>query len=640
MQGKGFLDILTSKNKSGINLTPLNKFASFNTLIVALFLLVTACSEPVATTHELWDKVTISFEGPELSENEETFLDYRLDVHFINSESGNVYNVPGYFAADGDAAETSANTGNIWKVNFSPDETGEWIYVASFRKGDDIAISLDPNAGEGAGFFDGESSSIIVTERASKEITKDFKTKGRLEYVNEHYLQFAGSKEFFIKGGAGSPENFLAYEDFDGTKDNGGTNYPALGENQLHAYQPHADDWNNGDPSWQDGKGREIIGALNYLSNTGVNAFYLLLMNVHGDGDDVWPWTESEAVLTYDVSKLAQWEIVFDYMDEVGIVRDFFLSETENESFLEVFEDEGSDFATSRKLFYREMIARFGHNLGVSWNIGEENGWDDGEPEELYKKGNTDEQRIKFARYIKDLDPYDHHLVVHTFPEHHLNLIFTPLLGTDEFDGMSIQTHHNYADTTARYLQRSVDAGKKWVLAIDEPLGWEYGTRPDSDDPEHDEPRIEVLWEPLLAGGAGVDWYFGWQNNAPTSDLSNEDMRSRHNMWVQTKIAIDFFHKYLPFQEMAGANELVTGSNVSAFAKEGEVYAVYMRSPVNTSIDLSGTDKTFSVSWFNPQEGGNLQSGSITSVEGGKKVSLGNPPEGRDKDWLVLVRAE
>lgn len=619
----------------------LNKLTSLLSLSLIAIVLI-SCSSSKSENFELWEKVTLEFEGPELSESEETFMDYRLDVHFINNETGTVYNIPGYFAADGKAAETSASSGAIWKVNFSPDELGEWIWVANFRKGEGegVAISLDPGAGESGEYFDGESGSIVVTERTNKEITKDFKTKGRLEYVGEHYLQFAGSKEFFIKGGAGSPENFLAYEDFDGTKDNGGTNYPALGENQLHAFTPHTDDWNTGDPSWQRGKGTEMIGALNYLSETGINAFYLLLMNVHGDGDDLWPWTEAEAVTTYDVSKLAQWEIVFDYMDELGIVRDFFLSETENESFLEVLEGEESDFADSRKLFYREMIARFGHNLGVSWNIGEENGWSDGEPEELYKKGNTDEQRIMFANYIKEVDPYDHHLAVHTFPEEQISLIFTPLLGTDEFDGMSIQTNRGYADTTAKYIQLSANAGKKWVLAIDEPLGWEYGLRPDIDDPEHDEPRVEVLWEPLLAGGAGVDWYFGWQNNAPTSDLSNEDMRSRHNMWVQTKVALDFFNEYVPFQQMRGANELVTGKDVSAFAKKGEVYLVYMRSPVNTTLDLSGDENTYSVIWFNPQEGGELQTGSVTSVEGGKKVSLGNPPEGREKDWVVLVRKE
>ncbi|RNC84689.1 MAG: DUF5060 domain-containing protein [Balneola sp.] len=617
----------------------------FKYLTPSLFLFlftifISGCSANQPVEYQLWDKVTLDFEGPELSESEETFTEYRLDVHFINHRTGSSYYVPGYFAADGDAAETSATSGNIWRVNFSPDETGEWLYVASFRKGEGAAISLDPGVGESAGFFDGESGSFMVTERTSSEITRDFKTKGRLEYVGEHYLQFAGSKQFFIKGGAGSPENFLAYEDFDGTKDKGGTHFPALGENQLHAFKPHAINWEEGDPSWQDGKGTEIIGALNYIADQGLNAAYLLLMNVHGDGDDIWPWVEPEEVYVYDVSKLAQWEIVFDHMDELGIVRDFMLSETENESFLEVFEGVGSNFADSRKLFYREMIARFGHNLGVSWNIGEENGWSDGEPTELYKIGNTDEQRILFANYIKEVDPYDHHLVVHTFPEHHLNLIFTPLLGTDGYDGMSIQTHHTYADTTLRYRQRSIDAGKKWVLAIDEPMGWEYGLRPDIDDPEHDEARIEVLWEPLLAGGAGVDWYFGWQNNAPTSDLSNEDWRSRENMWIQTKIALDFFNEHVPFQQMEPANELVTGEGVSAFAKEGEVYLVYMRSPTTTSLDLEGIDGDFSVLWFNPQEGGGLQQGSVNEVSGGSKVSLGNSPQGREKDWAVLVKVK
>lgn len=608
-------------------------------VLLLSFVLVSSCSVEQEEVNQIWDKVTLSFEGPELDESEDTFMNYRLDVHFIHETSGTLYNVPGYFAADGNSAESGASYGNVWKVNFSPDETGEWIWVASFRKGNDIAISLDPNAGESAGYFDGESNSIVVIERTSDEITTDFKTKGRLEYVGEHYLQFAGSKEYYIKGGAGSPENFLAYEDFDGTKDNGGTNFPALGENQLHAYTPHVNDWNSGDPTWQNGKGTEIIGALNYLSEKGVNGFYLLLMNVHGDGDDIWPWTEPEAVTSYDVSKLSQWEIVFDYMDEVGIMRDFFLSETENEYFLEVLEESDTIFADSRKLYFREMIARFGHNLGVSWNIGEENGWDDGEPEELYKKGNTDEQRILFAEYIKEIDPYDHHLVVHTFPEH-LDLIFTPLLGNENYDGMSIQTHHNYAETTAKWIERSQEAGRKWVLAIDEPLGWEYGTRPDIDDPEHDEARIEVLWEPLLASGAGVDWYFGWQNNAPTSDLSNENMRSRENMWEQTKIALDFFNDYLPFQEMNIANDLVNEIGVSAFAKEGEVYLVYMRTPVEVMLDLSDDNLNYSVAWFNPQEGGALQMGSIISVSGGSKVSLGNPPNGRDKDWAVLLQSQ
>gem|GEM_PF-2423743 len=47
----------------------------------------------------------------------------RLDVTFRTGTKTEV--VPGYFAADGTAAETSAAKGNKWKVHFSPDETGE-----------------------------------------------------------------------------------------------------------------------------------------------------------------------------------------------------------------------------------------------------------------------------------------------------------------------------------------------------------------------------------------------------------------------------------------------------------------------------------------------------------------------------------
>ena len=47
----------------------------------------------------------------------------------------------------------------------------------------------------------------------------DFRAKGMLRYVGKRYLQFAQTGEFFIKGGADSPENFLAYADFDGTYD-------------------------------------------------------------------------------------------------------------------------------------------------------------------------------------------------------------------------------------------------------------------------------------------------------------------------------------------------------------------------------------------------------------------------------------
>ncbi|MGL5082982.1 MAG: DUF5060 domain-containing protein, partial [Microcoleaceae cyanobacterium] len=71
-----------------------------------------------------WHRIDLTFDGPQTSETDATnpFLDYRLDVTFTNGTK--TYVVPGYYAADGDAGETSANDGNQWRVHFAPDEVG------------------------------------------------------------------------------------------------------------------------------------------------------------------------------------------------------------------------------------------------------------------------------------------------------------------------------------------------------------------------------------------------------------------------------------------------------------------------------------------------------------------------------------
>ena len=59
-------------------------------------------------------------------------------------------------------------------------------------------------------------------------------------------------------------------------------------EDVLHKYEPHIADWLEGNPTWQNGKGKGIIGAANYLHSAGVNSVYMLTMNIMGDGNDVW----------------------------------------------------------------------------------------------------------------------------------------------------------------------------------------------------------------------------------------------------------------------------------------------------------------------------------------------------------------
>jgi hypothetical protein len=125
--------------------------------------------------------------------------------------------VPGHYAADGDAGQTSAAVGNKWQAHFLPPEQGRWRYVASFRIGRGIAV--DPCAAGEPIAFDGARGTFEVGP--TDKIGRDFRAQGLLRYIEQRYLQFAHTRTYFVKAGADSPENFLAYADFDGTYDSG-----------------------------------------------------------------------------------------------------------------------------------------------------------------------------------------------------------------------------------------------------------------------------------------------------------------------------------------------------------------------------------------------------------------------------------
>ena len=61
-----------------------------------------------------WHKVTLTFSGPQTGENAQSnpFRNYRLNVTF--TKGSKQYVVPGYYAADGNASESSAT--NAWKI--------------------------------------------------------------------------------------------------------------------------------------------------------------------------------------------------------------------------------------------------------------------------------------------------------------------------------------------------------------------------------------------------------------------------------------------------------------------------------------------------------------------------------------------
>lgn len=593
-------------------------------ITVGLFLSLLYCSltqsrvsaQQVRGERQLWHKMTIDFEGPlcEESGTPSPFTDFRLDVTFL-APDGRAMIVPGFFAADGNAAQSSAKAGNVWRVRFTPDQEGKWSYQASFRTGKDIAMSDDASDGPPIA-FDGASGSFQVI--SSDKSYPDFRARGVLRYVGTHYLEFAGSGERFLKGGADSPENFLAYADFDDTydADAGSGSYEEVGT-FIHKYAPHVRDWRTGDPTWKGDRGKGIIGALNYLASKGMNSVYFMTYNLDGgDGRDTWIWTSPEERQRFDCSKLDQWEIVFEHMDRLGIMLHVVTQETENDRRL----GGSPGLNPTRQLYYRELVARFAHHPAVIWNLGEEN-------------NTSDADRKQIARFIRGLDVYQHPITVHTHANKALTF-YDALLGDPYFEATSIQSSMDrYNRDTIDLRRRSAAAGRKWVIFGDEQCPADAGVLPDTDDPRHDQPRQQALWGNLMGGGAGVEWYFGYKY--PHMDINCEDWRSRDTMWDQTRYALEFFHDYLPFEFMHPDNELLSETSGYCLAQPGEVYAVYL--PSGGSAELKVSAGEYHVYWYNPRTGGDLQQGTIERIEGPGPISLGLAPQDRDQDWAVLV---
>jgi len=203
---------------------------------------------------------------------------------------------------------------------------------------------------------------------------------------------------------------------------------------------------------------------------------------------------------------------------------------------------------------------------------------------------------------------------------------------------------------TLKWVTESNKVGKPWVVANDEQNSAAKGVPADPGYKGFDASKVgydihdirkQTLWANIMAGGAGVEYYFGYQ--LPENDLMMEDFRSRDMSWDYCRIAIDFLaNNKIPFQEMKNRDALIGNTDYNkekhCLAKEGEIYLVQLAYTNTTTLDLTGVLGEFTVEWFNPVLGGKLLKGSVKTVIGGKIVKLGNAPKKSDQDWVVVVR--
>jgi len=584
-----------------------------------------------------WHKVTLTLDGPfahELDADPNPFTDYNMQVTFTHESGEPTYTIPAYFAADGNAANTSSDCGIKWRAHVSPDKIGKWTYEISFLKGSMISVIDVPWANE-LKPYNGIKGSFVVG--MTDKTGKDFRAKGRLEYVGAHYLQFKGNNEYFLKAGADAPETFLAYEDFDAT-------YSLKANVPVKSWENHLQDYNLNDPTWKNGKGKAIIGAVNYLSNKGANVFSFLTYNAGGDGDNVWPFVSRNEKFHYDCSKLDQWAIVFDHAQSKGMYLHFKTQETENDDNKKgkmkrvIPSLDGGDLGPERRLYYRELVARYSYLLALNWNMGEEN-------------TQSLKQRKDMISFMSELCPYQQNIILHTYPNQQ-DTVYTPLLGKESLlTGVSLQNQWNEVHKrTLQWVSESDKAGRAWVVANDEQGSAGTGVPPDNGYKGFDgdalgynmhDVRKQTLWGNIMAGGAGVEYYFGYK--LAENDLVCQDYRSRDKQWEYAKIALDFFSiNKVPFWEMTNKNKLIGNKENEkdkyCFAKEGELYLVYLGYAKTSTLDLSNVSGEYSVLWFNPREGGKMKKGNVKKVLGGSVVDLGEAPINNDVDWLVVIK--
>ena len=608
-------------------------------LLSGFALTPSAMAQDVSGAGAPFELVTLEIEGPTLDEREgqNPFTDVRLD--WTITADGESWTIPGYFAGCGNAADTGCTSGNLWRAHFVPPATGDYDWEIEFRAGSDIAVAptpgqrLDGHGAQGAFAISGQSTDPV-------------RARGLLQYTGENYYRFAGDRSIFFKFGPDAPENMLAYDDFDATPSPLG--YRKSWEAHASDLRPEGEALLWGD----DARGAGLLGTFDYLAAAGANSVSMLLWNAGGDDRGVFPhllavpmaeyeamerraqWDEGLVQDRFDISKLDQWLRVFSYADSLGIHLHFKLQETENDAFM----DDGA-LGRTRRIYLREMAARFGHFLALTWNLGEENVQHPGDVRHM-------------ASYMGALDAYDHPLVLHSYPDQKQR--YRPLLGPrSPLNGLSLQGRQDdISDLRADVITWSNNArlaGRPMVMSYDEPGRADGGAGVDPDYPDENLPserEIELdpdlflrsgLWNALTAGANGVEAYYGYRTGC--SDLDCQDHRTRARLWREGRIALDFFSEHVGDRatQMLPTDWATVALDDYVFADPGQYYIIVM-SDEDAVLQTGGVEGRFAVRWFDRQLGGDLQIGSIDEFDPHpRRTPIGTPPEGGSGNWVAVV---
>ncbi len=308
--------------------------------------------------------------------------------------------------------------------------------------------NLNPTPGNHSS-LPGLSGSFVVSPRDAD--APGFLKWGRLRYVGKHYLKFHDGP-YWIRGGTDEPENFLGYAGFDRTRPKTplcrarrrlACRRPGLGRRQRAGHYRRAQLARQAARQQHlfhdDERRRRRQGrlALDRSDRTAGKLQKRPSTFRHGQTETMGNRSQSRRAARDLPASRAQREL-----------------KTANKREL----DEG-ELGPDRKLYYREMIARFGHHLALQWNL----------CEEYNLNFNFGPERIRaFADFLRAVDPYDHPITVHSAGNPVEQLRFTYRRSSVRNDVDPIGPTADPRKSTKAIRRETEKAGRPLPVSLDE----------------------------------------------------------------------------------------------------------------------------------------------------------------------------
>jgi hypothetical protein len=284
-----------------------------------------------------------------------------------------------------------------------------------------------------------------------------------------------------------------------------------------------------------------------------------------------------------------------------------------------IFTPDQATLAIERKLYYREMIARFGYHNAVTWNLCEEY--------DYWQLPISPDMAKSWAQYVYDLDPYDHPITVHNYAQYS-DCAWKDFWGDTRFGAVSLQYRYtDYAFKVKYFRDQIANCGRKIPVCIDEPIG--TSQQADLDGCENN--RLFCGSEYIRKNLIYPVYYSGGQLELFLEEkLSVEDFTKYETAWDYMWYARNSIRD-LDISSMQPHHDYVRGRTSSELCfTNGHDYAIYL--PDGGECQLNLPDGTFLLKFYNPRTGESEVAHS--SLEGNRTITIGRKV---GEDWVIIL---